>query len=675
GQWDTAYSRALRDLLRDKLCQAGNADQGAAARCREDAAAGNDAWLEPAPTDDKKKSAPTMRVLEENYTRGLDGKLPGQKEVDKKSDEKPAVERPEGDGQIDYLRRLAWKLKERENVVGRIGAIGVLGNDYYDKLLVLKALRPTFPDTVFFSTDAHAAMLDRDDNKHTRNLVVAAGYGLSLDQPEQKDIAPFRDTYQTSAFVATRAAIGGNSVNYKKHRGDARLFEVGRSELVPLDTLRDHAPGWQHIIGPLILAAMVWLISGAAGFTQRGQRCTWILVLSGTLLLSLLHYATQYTDEPMYWLQGVSIWPSEIIRLIAMALALFLFWHGVNKMRLVRAQLDETFFGRPDNRRERRETFCRKPKMEVSGPRSKPALAHWLSNHAGRAAPPEPLRDPGPCLNGTEQNAMEIWDIYNGAQICSNSPKFLRYPFWINGLIFVVAYFFLAWTLKWLDLLPPITPARGAAAIYADRIILLGAILAQLSLLFLAMYEGFRAVWLARKLQGPTRWPDPVIARFWPRGVAGKPDHRLFDPWLDMRFIALATAPVQRIIFYPFLVMSLMILARSTLFDRWYTPPFLIVILGVSIALVVIAALRMRNSAEKVRQNSIEILSTQIMELKARGAEELVQQLETMLIQAREINIGAFAPLSQQPLLKAILTLVGSLSGIALLETVNHMKL
>lgn len=675
GQWDTAYSRALRDLLRDKICQAGTADKDAATRCKENAAAGKDAGQEPVPTDDGKESAPAMQVLEENYTRGLDGKLPGQKEVDKKSEEKPAVERPEGDGQIDYLRRLALKLKEREKVVGRIGAIGVLGNDYYDKLLVLKALRPAFPDTVFFSTVAHAAMLDRDDNKHTRNLVVAAGYGLSLGQPGQKDIAPFRDTYQTSAFLATRMAIGGICEDRKIYRSDAQLFEVGRSELVPLATPPGHGPDKKYIVGPLILAAMAWLISWSAGFAQRRHRCTWVLILSGTLLLSILHYATRYTEEPMDWLQGVSIWPSEIIRLIAIALAMALFWRGVSRMRLVRAQLDEAFFGRHDNKQDGHDRFCRIPKISVSGPRFRQAFALWLYNHVGCASPANPPRESGPCLNGAEHKAMEIWDIYNGARDCSNSPTFLRHPFWLSGLIFVAAYLLLALTLKWLGLPPPTTPARGTLAFSADRAILTGAVLAQVSLLFLAMYEGFRAVWLARKLQGPTRWPDPVIARFWPRGVAGKPDHSLFDPWLDMRFIALATAPVQRIIFYPFLVMSLMILARSTLFDRWNTPPFLIVIFSVSIALVVIAALRMRNSAEKVRQNSIEILSTQIMELKARGAEELVQQLETMLIQAREINIGAFAPLSQQPLLKAILTLVGSLSGIALLETVNHMKL
>jgi len=672
GQWDTAYSRTLRDLLRDKLCLAGTADKNAATRCKEDAAAGNDAREKPAPADAGKKLAPAMWVLEENYTRGLDGKLPGQ--ADKKSEEKPTIERPEGDGQIDYLRRLALKLKEREKVVGRIGAIGVLGNDYYDKLLVLKALRPAFPDAVFFSTDAYAAMLDRDDNKHTRNLVVAAGYGLSLGQPGQKDIAPFRDTYQTSAFHATRMAVGeiGKDRNV---RPDARLFEVGRSELVPLDTPPGHGPDKKYIVGPLILAAMAWLISWAAGFTQRCHRCTWVLILSGTLLLSLLHYAARYTDEPMDWLQGVSIWPSEIIRLIAIALALALFWRGVSQMRLVRFQLDEAFFGRHDNKQDRHDSFCRIPKISVSGPRSRQALALWLYNHVGCASSANPPRESGPCLNGVEHKAMEIWDIYNGTRDCSNSPVFLRHPFWLNGLIFVAAYLLLAWTLKWLGLPPPTTPARGTLAFIADRAIVFCAVLAQVSLLFLAMYEGFRAVWLARKLQGPTRWPGPVIARFWPHETADKPDHRLFDPWLDMRFIALATVPVQRIIFYPFLVMSLMILARSTLFDRWHTPPFLIVIFGVSIALVVIAALRMRGSAEKVRQNSIEKLSTQIMELKARGAEDLARQLEAMLVQAREINIGAFAPLSQQPLIKATLTLAGSLSGIALLESVNQMNL
>ncbi len=101
---------------------------------------------------------------------GLDGELPAtgnDKESEKKDDsqarirawyegqlpgcEQNAGQRPEGRGQLDYVLRLAAALKEEEARNGEeFKAIGVLGSDVYDKLLILQALRPTFPPRHIF---------------------------------------------------------------------------------------------------------------------------------------------------------------------------------------------------------------------------------------------------------------------------------------------------------------------------------------------------------------------------------------------------------------------------------------------------------------------------------------------------------------------------------------------
>ncbi len=65
------------------------------------------------------------------------------------------------------MRRLAAKLKEKDDEFRRRGeggirAIGVLGNDVFDKLLVLRALKPQFPEAVFFTTDYDAALAGQD---------------------------------------------------------------------------------------------------------------------------------------------------------------------------------------------------------------------------------------------------------------------------------------------------------------------------------------------------------------------------------------------------------------------------------------------------------------------------------------------------------------------------------
>jgi hypothetical protein len=105
------------------------------------------------------------------YMRGLDGKLPdkgdkaasvAEKKPDSKdkdkSDANALIEFPEGQNQKDYLRRLADKIYEldqnwKDQGESGVAAIGILGSDVHDKLMILEALRQHFPHKLFFTTD------------------------------------------------------------------------------------------------------------------------------------------------------------------------------------------------------------------------------------------------------------------------------------------------------------------------------------------------------------------------------------------------------------------------------------------------------------------------------------------------------------------------------------------
>ena len=152
--------------------------------------------------------------------RGLDGQIPGAKPRDQGSGDTKSIERPSGEDQIDYLRRmrdalLAEDARRRQDcgwddrMSQRCGirAIGVLGDDYFDKLLVLQALKPVFPNAVFFTTDLYADMLHPQDNAFTRNLIVASGFGLTLDYKWQRQVPPLRDSYQTALLLTVRLAV------------------------------------------------------------------------------------------------------------------------------------------------------------------------------------------------------------------------------------------------------------------------------------------------------------------------------------------------------------------------------------------------------------------------------------------------------------------------------------
>lgn len=153
-------------------------------------------------------------------------------------------ERGWGTSQYDYLRRLAGRLEseshgepgpeggEFRGAKGPVVAVGVLGSDVYDKLLVLQAVRPQLSGPIYFTTDLESQYLQRANLPFTRNLLVAAGSGLDPEDTGGWRIPPMRDSYQTALVASVRDALHGKP---QREPGDARVWEVGTGDfhLVP----------------------------------------------------------------------------------------------------------------------------------------------------------------------------------------------------------------------------------------------------------------------------------------------------------------------------------------------------------------------------------------------------------------------------------------------------------
>ncbi len=146
--------------------------------------------------------------------------MPGD-EKDKKSGDTSNKEeqkrtsgsRPDGHDQTDSLLRLADMMATEDREARNKGekgfrAIGVLGSDVYDKLLILRALRPRFPDVVFFTNNLDAQFSQPEEWEAAHNLVVVSAFGLRLHDRWQRNIPPFRDGYQTATFLGTLVATG-----------------------------------------------------------------------------------------------------------------------------------------------------------------------------------------------------------------------------------------------------------------------------------------------------------------------------------------------------------------------------------------------------------------------------------------------------------------------------------
>lgn len=231
SEWDSFYSRALIESFREQVGRAGSAT------------------IEESTVD--------RWVLRFSYLRGLDGRLPEdavantdpKMEKDNRKLDLSPLEKSDGNSQLDYLRRLADHILLQDQAYRRanksaIGAIGVMGLDTYDKLLVLQALKSRMPNKLYFSTDLDARMLQRGQAQVTRNLILAAPYGLTLTRALQQEVPPFRDSLQSAVFISVLAALSPEPFGTKRWKFDysrsgllsPSIYEVGMSGFIPLNS-------------------------------------------------------------------------------------------------------------------------------------------------------------------------------------------------------------------------------------------------------------------------------------------------------------------------------------------------------------------------------------------------------------------------------------------------------
>ncbi|MGH8334534.1 MAG: hypothetical protein ACRES0_29505, partial [Pseudomonas sp.] len=85
-------------------------------------------------------------------------------------------------------------------------------------------------------------MLQRGQAQTTRNLILAAPYGLTLTRALQQDVPPFRDSLQSAVFISVLAALAPQSFDAKRAKFDYSksellspgIYEVGISGFIPL---------------------------------------------------------------------------------------------------------------------------------------------------------------------------------------------------------------------------------------------------------------------------------------------------------------------------------------------------------------------------------------------------------------------------------------------------------
>jgi hypothetical protein len=609
------------------------------------------------------------------YLRGIDGRLPGdtgkdnQREQEQKTQvgqNNVAVEATEGLNQSDYLRRLARKIKEEEGGLG-IRAIGLLGSDIFDKLMILRALRPQFSDAIFFTNNYDAHFERRDDLEVTHNLIIASPFGNTLpkifirQRGHIPDIPPFRDNNQTSTYVGTLVATGRVTEEDARYLSwQPRIFEIGR------DGAYDLSPTWylwrageqkigfesRHgknenterwfrdwlsprviseliIIALAVLAMAAWIsvtiarrtLPGGGTAIERLKRAfvstVFWLVCGGPLIIFVVALVSEYwaPEEPLAFFSGISIWPTEMVRLIAFMLAIFFMFKASFDLRANAKRIETEFSFAP-----LRLTPFRWRDLGIG-------FERWQMKE-----PPRVMRF----------SAEDAWHTY----LCRNKfwPRFLRI-----GILFVL-YSIFAFAI--LHLFPqPLSPARGETAFQIDNTVFY---LAGVGLLLLSFYV-VDAIQLNSNFirmfgREVTKWSREVVEQSYRQPPLTEKELSAYN---EIFFVAQRTQVVAPLIWYPLVVLTLMIVARLSFFDNWTWPASLVLIYAIIAAWVLGSAILLRRAAEQLRETALNDLRR--FRLLGQEIEAKRQVFDELMAEIRDLKMGAFAPLAEQPFIRAAL--------------------
>lgn len=664
------------------------------------------------------------------YIRGIDGILPGasarseEKSATKNKPEPGAVlkpdDRPDGMSQKDYLRRLVEEIRlldkrllKKENCLNPsrrcgVAAIGVLGYDVYDKLMILRALRPYFPNKIFFTTDLSASYWSPAELPYTHNLLVASSFGQRLGYFQQKGIPPFRDGYQTAFFFSTLMALDKMDHVKAGWIDTPRIFEIGRNGPVDLSVPREHRmnekeradceqnlsaclsihplsiaefSGSSHVAelgwaltALLLLYLTSWsvrrwtnhiLLNKEAGDSKRwlGKLHWRRIVLALCLILIVLkagEIVASFNIEPLLWFEGVSIWPSELLRFAAL-IACWVLLFDVRKRIAMNDEEMATAFGLKEKEKNEQPSshVVAPPPDEAGSPKGYCSSAlKWQSKKEKVW-----LCDATPGGMGNKVVIVNrLWEEYR--RLGEFKRRFCRS---FKGIL--VFFLFAGFSIALSGGLT--VPARGDAAFLIDRL-LIGTAIFFVLLLTMLVVDASRlcAAFISHLDEAQSDWAtgskNPSCEMI-QQADMWRLNSSYIACWLDVQFVARHTKALQKLIWYPILPIFLLAIARSPIFDDWSHPPGLIATMGVLIVYLISCAFWLERGAKKMRRKATVHLGEELRTLYHLPGDNLIKigQLEKMIKEIEELKEGAFLPFFQQPWVEAVLTLASGAGGLA----------
>ncbi len=672
---------------------------------------------------DQKQCFDRENVQSFSYLRGIDGLLQGDGSGANNDESAGSdnlnietmlrlsrnLEAPFGEHQFDYLRRLSDEIGRQEYDV-----IGVLGTDIFDKLLVLQALHERNPEAVFFTTDLDSYIGQGNQNAWSQNLLIASAFSLENPRPgsaadggdlpgnscaqfyqEDEDgaylsVPPFRDSYQTAYFYSTCLALRLGLDDWTRAELKAMattqladqvyLYEIGRNGPQSLDgddyaidtRLERSASGkalqvisWGMLMLPTIFIMVAsWLRryslkADAVVLSKRTPRpdaeiegnnllqlaVRLCLILSASALVLMWYLlATEATTpggEPLFATQGISHWPATLIRIQILLLALcfhlyaFAMWKG-NSAKLKRLigynEDDNPVWSKfssisawinaidADNRDEQRSA---KTLDELWHCHRK--LAQWTRARL---------------LQVLVKSALLTLAVMGTYEWLTPQPALVRESYPLANFLFG----------NWFAI---------PAAFFVLAMVIVANDVTRLNRAFIRALRKYHvtcdACDLASFAHGNRAYEDADVNR----------------SVLVLEVIALRTKSIEICLLFPFVVLLLTIMSRSTLFEGWQWSMAPILLYSALTSYLLFCVVQLQREASLAKRQVLEYFA-QLPRTYATMEKPLRDRMDADLQAATRhvtgLNRGAFSAWYRHPLLLAFALPTSGTSGLFLLQ-------
>lgn len=532
-------------------------------------------------------------------------------------------------------------------------------------------------------------------------------------QSYQGQFSAFRDSQQTNIFYRTMSMVNDDLT--KSETTSPQIFEIGRNGFVRLgselekngdanyhlpDNSLEQAKQRLLLLGTVILVLIIfyWLIR-----PNSEKSSIWLLIGISVICGIARFSATDDSGEPLSFTDGTSLWPSVFIQLIATLMAIEFFFRA-------RRELDENFYALSS----RKQYFNVYPKEFRPALLSKwgsastlrcfiflwtfivyaindvyPASELWFWPCVGLLALTAILYlykiekgegefnfnsvkdwiEKDNCQPGsTDQGSVDpirraldklcIFFFSNNGSRRSSQENYEVGLWWqyyrygridhrVSRVVGIWLFFAIIETIL-IYLLPPWPlPCRGATCNWASWTGVISFVVIMILLFFVLDAVRLSFYWIQK-----LRKQHPLLAESFK--ADGTKTDKIFQSLEEIvAVIAERTRVVDRLIYYPMLCIMLMLIARITYFDNQDFPLSKGITFAVSISLLFFSGFMLRYEAEQLKLSVIRSAKNLGKDNKS-DREKVAKAIERI----NDINDGAFQPMFEQPVMRALLIIL-----------------